>query len=220
MKILFLAITCITILTFFFVFFSKKDSHSGIVIILNGPSASGKSSIQKEFQKLMMPNLWIKLGIDNLFDSPMPEITLENLEYWQNENPIRWVTSDKDKEGNPVITLHVGPAGEKVAIGMNEAIASYAENGCNLIVDYIGYNDIWLYDLIDRLAGVKTYWVKVEIPLETLEEREVVRATSPKGHARSHFDTVYANISYDLVVNSGKNSAAEIAQQIKTTFNL
>ena len=45
---------------------------TGTVIILNGPSASGKSSIQKEFQTLMMPNLWIKLGIDNLFDKPMP----------------------------------------------------------------------------------------------------------------------------------------------------
>ena len=46
---------------FYFFYFSKKNKRSGAVIILNGPSASGKSSIQKEFQALMMPKLWINL---------------------------------------------------------------------------------------------------------------------------------------------------------------
>ena len=35
----------------------KKQIKRGTIIILNGPSASGKTSIQKEFQTLVMPNL-------------------------------------------------------------------------------------------------------------------------------------------------------------------
>lgn len=193
----------------------KKNKY-GKVIILNGPSAAGKSSIQQSFQYLMMPNLWIKVGIDNLFDKPMPDITSENMSFWQSENPIRWVTMSKDKDDNSVITLHVGDQGDNVAYGMNSAIAAYAQNGCNVIVDYIAYKKEWIDDLQTKLRDIKTYWVKVTIPLSTLEERESARATSPKGHARSHYDMVYWDVEYDLEVNSEKDSAQEIAQQIKS----
>lgn len=212
--IVFVIIAVVAMCSFYF----KKPTHqqsTGTVIILNGPSAAGKSSIQKEFQSLMMPNLWIKLGIDSLFDSPMPDISLENMAFWQTENPIRWVSMSKDKDDNAVMTLFVGDQGDKVAYGMNSAIAAYAQNGCNIIVDYIAYKKEWIKDLQRKLKGVKTYFVKVSIPLSTLEEREVARATSPKGHARSHYDKVYWDVAYDLQVNSDKDSAAVIAQQIK-----
>lgn len=205
----------IAVVAIAFWFYVNPTKKAGTVIILNGPSASGKSSIQKEFQDLMMPNLWVKHGIDTLFDKPMPDITVENLAFWQQQNPIRWVTTTQDKDGNSVITLFVGEQGEKVAYGMNSAIAAYAQSGCNVIVDYIAYKKEWVDDLQKKLKNIKTCWVKVAIPLAVLEEREVARGTSPKGHARSHYDFVHWDIVYDLEVNSGKNSAAQIAQQIK-----
>ena len=187
----------------------------GKVIILNGPSGSGKTSIQKEFQSLMMPGFWIKVGIDTLFDAPMPTITTDNLAFWQSKNDIRWVEDSLDSENHKVVTLYVGPAGDKVAYGMNSAIAEYAKNGCNVIVDYIAYSPAWLKDLEVKLAGIKSYYIAVEIPLKTLEQREAARGTSPKGHARSHYSTVYGDKMYDLTVNSGDHSAADIAQQLK-----
>jgi len=194
---------------------ANSGSKSGTVIILNGPSGSGKSSVQKEFQKLCMPNLWIKVGIDNLFDNVMPEITPENMSFWQSENPIRWIETSKDKEENPIVTLFVGKQGEQVAYAMNSAIAAYAKNGCNVIVDYIAYKKEWFADLQQKLASIKTYYIAVEIPLEILEQREAARGTSPKGHARSHYFYVYGDKKYDLTVNSHKNSAKDIALQIK-----
>ena len=213
----------ITVLIFFifilgvsYWFYDQKSSvYSGKIIVLNGPSGSGKSSIQKEFQKLMMPNLWVKVGIDNLFDSVMPDITPENMSFWQSKNVIRWVEESKDAEGHKVITLFVGPQGEKVAYAMNSAIAAYAKNGCNVIVDYIAYDQKWLKDLEDKCSGFTTYYVAIEIPLEVLEQREEARATSPKGHARSHHSTVYGDRKYDLTVNTGRSSAQEIALQLK-----
>ena len=208
-------------------YFRKTTAQpTGTVIILNGPSGSGKSSIQKEFQFLMMlqpthnasadrPDLWCKTGIDMLFDAPMPNIMPENMSFWQSPNPIRWIEESQDETGNKIITLNVGPQGDKVAYAMNSAIADYAKNGCNVIVDYIAYDPAWLADLRKKLADIKTYYVAVEISLETLEQREAARNTSPKGHARSHYAKVYGNLKYDLRVNSEKNSAKEIAQQIK-----
>lgn len=210
-------ITCmmLAVIGLAFFFTKSKSQSTGTVIILNGPSGSGKSSIQKEFQYLMMPNLWIKTGIDTLFDAPMPTITPENMNFWQSPNPIRWVETSQDAQGNNVITLFVGEQGEKVAYAMNSAIAAYAKSGCNVIVDYIAYKQEWFEDLQKKLDGIKTYYVAVEIPLEVLEQREAARGTSPKGHARSHYFTVYGNKKYDLTINSGTQSAKEIAQQIK-----
>jgi chloramphenicol 3-O phosphotransferase len=187
----------------------------GTVIILNGPSAAGKTSIQRSFQSLMMPRLWIKLGIDSLFDGPLPDITLENLAYWQSQNSIRWVENTTDIQGNPVITLYVGAAAENVVFGMNSAIAAYAQQGCNVIVDYIAYKKEWLIDLQTKLAGLKTVWVKVAIPLDVLEQREAARKTSPKGHARSHYDFVYHDFAYDITVDSALQSSQEMAETIK-----
>jgi chloramphenicol 3-O phosphotransferase len=187
------------------------------IIFLNGPSSSGKSSIQKEFQYPIMQEsikLWIKSGIDNLFDKPMPDITMENLAFWQTPNAIRWVETTKDPAGNAVITLFTGQ-GEKVAYGMNSAIADYAKAGCNVIVDYIAYKKEWLEDLKSKLQGIKTSWVKVDITLDVLEEREASRGTSPKGHARIHYDSVYWNIEYDYVVYPAVDSAQQIAKKLK-----
>jgi chloramphenicol 3-O-phosphotransferase len=191
-----------------------KKTRPGSVIILNGPSVAGKSSIQRAFQKIKMPNLWVKVGIDNLFDLPMPDINLENLSFWQSENAIRWVTTTKDSDGNNVVTLHVGEQGEKVAYAMNSAIKSYAENGCNVIVDYIAYKKEWLDDLKQKLAPYQAYYVAVDISLEEIERRELARQTSPVGHARSHYGQVYWDQIYDLRVDSEKNSAEEIALKI------
>ncbi len=198
-----------------FFFTQSKSQTTGTVIILNGPSGSGKSSIQKEFQYLMMPNLWIKTGIDTLFDAPMPTITPENMSFWQSPNSIRWVETSQDDQGNNVITLFVGEQGEKVAYAMNSAIAAYANNGCSVIVDYIAYKPEWFVDLQNQLKNIKTYYVAVEIPLEVLEQREAARGTSPQGHARSHYFTVYGDTKYDLRVNSATHTAKEIAQQLK-----
>lgn len=193
----------------------NRSVFPGKIIVLNGPSSSGKSSIQKAFQSLMMPNLWVKVGIDNLFDQVMPDITPENMSFWQSKNPIRWVQESTDTDENKVITLFVGPQGDKVAYAMNSSIAAYAKNGCNVIVDYIAYDQKWLKDLEKKCAAFTTYYVSVEIPLEELEQREQARGTSPKGHARSHYFNVYGDKKYDLTVNTGMNSAQEIAQQIK-----
>lgn len=215
MKYILILLCIITAFTAALIYRSSTCHPVGTVIILNGPSASGKSSIQKEFQYLMMPNLWIKVGIDTLFDKPMPDINLENLAFWQTQNPIRWIETTHDAEQNAVISLFVGEQGERVAYGMNSAIAAYAHAGCNVIVDYIAYKKEWIEDLREKLKDVKTYWIKVNIPLSVVEEREVARGTSPKGHARSHYDSVYWDLSYDLEVNSATASPTAIANTIK-----
>ena len=66
---------------FLVLFISKLSAgdNSGIVIILTGPSAAGKSSIQNEIQK-QSDALFLKVGIDTFFDALLPEPDLTSFE--------------------------------------------------------------------------------------------------------------------------------------------
>lgn len=203
-----------------FVVARQAQKICGTVIILNGPSVAGKSSIQREFQKLMLPALWVRVGIDQLFDQALPEGSVEGVYDEHAPNPIRWVEFTCDESGAPLISLRVGPEGDTVAFAMNSAIASYAQSGCNVIVDYIAYKKEWLDDLRLKLHDVKTHWVKVNLPLAVLEAREAARGTSPLGHARSHYNYIHWDVVYDFVVDSSADNQATIAQKIKLDFNL
>lgn len=225
------------------------------IIILNGPSCAGKSSIQKKLQQLL-PDLYLRIGIDNLFDSVLPpaastkdwpnsmvekKITDVNIteifpagittdllnridkifeQRTQNNELIRAGISIKGNHHNPPqFVLKIGSAGNRVICGMHRAIMAYAAAKNNLIVDYILYEQEWLRDLINVLSGYKVYFIAVKIPLEMLEVREKSRATSPVGHARSHYDVVYKPDIYDLEVSSEKHSPEEIANQIIEFIN-
>lgn len=187
------------------------NNKKSTVIILNGTSVSGKSSIQKALQeKLSTP--FMAMGIDSILVKMMPE------RYFLGDAPdkknVLWGEFDTDVQGNPLFHLFFGEQGRSVMFGMHDAIAAFANNGNSVLVDYIRYEDEWLPHLTNAMDGVNAYFIGVDIPLTVLEEREKARATSPVGHARSHYDIVHSNATYDLRVNTAENSAEEIAEQI------
>jgi chloramphenicol 3-O phosphotransferase len=192
----------------------------GTIIILNGPSASGKSSIQNEIQK-QADSLFLKMGIDNLFDALLPnpdlssfEKTKELKQFTNDHIFIRGVELKTDAEGQQIVPLEIGPAGDKVIFGMHRAIAAYAKTGNNVVVDYILYKPEWLPDLISSLRGTKVYLIGIKAPLSVLEEREKNRGTSPVGHARSHYDQVHKGMIYDLELDVSKLTPEQSAQKI------
>lgn len=199
----------------FFTFLkNRRITHTGTIVILNGPSASGKSSIQKQFQKIN-DELYLTIGIDGFFDQVLPDVD-ENGTSIKNNKIIRWVDFEIDGTEHQVIALHVGDLGHQVIQGMHRAIASYADQGNNVIVDYILYDQLWLPDLIKVFCKYKVYLIAVNAPLKVIEQRESKRGTSPIGHARSHFNSVHHNMVYDLQVETSVKTAEEIAYDIQT----
>lgn len=217
----------------------------GTIIILNGPSAAGKSTLQNNLQQ-QLSDFYLRVGIDGLFDAVLPsamgetmkEVDLEAALYNElfpagisNEEKnritkiyeqrtddgvlIRAGVTTTDEQGNPLLILRVGKAGEDAIKGMHRAIAAYAKAGNNVIVDYILYEQEWLKDLVCVLQDFRVYFVGVRIPLEILEKREKARATSPVGHARSHYYTVHEPVLYDIEVDTGILSSPQAAEIIK-----
>ncbi len=186
---------------------------NGTVIILNGPSSVGKSSIIKAFQS-QQKTPWLETGIDHLYVGVIPP-------HWLDGKPehhsMMSIKTTADQEGK-IVSAVFGPEGQKVIKGMHHAIATYAHTGNNVIVDYIKYEPEWLEDLQDALSDVKTLWVKVTAPLDVIIKREKKRGTSPEGHARSHYHTVHENMPYNLTVNTDKLTPDESAQKISAAL--
>ena len=197
-------------------------SSNGTIIVLNGASASGKSSIQNEIQK-QFDELYLKIGIDTFFDSLLPAPDLSEFQktksfaqYTKNHTLIRSVELKEDANGYQIVPLTIGPIGDQVMFGMHSAIANYAHAGNNVVVDYILYKPELLTDFVNALKDEKVYLIGIQAPLEVLEQREKDRGTSPIGHARSHYDTVHIGMIYDLeldVSNLTPRESAMIIQQ-------
>ncbi len=127
---------------------SQSGTPKGTVIILNGTSGVGKSSIQKKLQELF-EKPYLKVGIDNFVVGVLPEKYLTGTaahpeQIWKSSK----ATTDDDK---PIFNLAFGPDGRKIISGMHQAIAAYAHTGNNVVVDYILYDSAWL---ADRLRSV------------------------------------------------------------------
>ena len=193
--------------------FLSSNPKPGIVIVLNGPSASGKSTLQKAIQtKANEP--YIALGVDNLFNDMFPDEHGSKVQIKADPKTLRSVEFTKDENGHAVVKLLIGGTGQKIAHGMNKAIAAYAKSGLNVVVDYIAYDPKWLPDLKHHLQDIPTYYVGIKIPLNVLEDREKSRGTSPVGHARSHYDHVHNGWNYDIEVNTNDMSSESAARKI------
>lgn len=190
--------------------FVTKNTNSGTVIILNGPSAVGKSSIIRAFQA-KHKEVWLGLGIDNLFVGVLPP------KFYLEDKPEHHVVmhgvATQDAHGK-LFTLHIGQEGQKVIKGMHRAIAAYAKAGNNVMVDYIMYDPAWLNDLKYSLSGLPVVYVGVTASLPTLEQREKARGTSPEGHARSMYETVHQGWKYDLMINTDEMTPEQIVERI------
>lgn len=203
----------------------KSFANEGVIIILNGPSSAGKSSIQKEIQKNSQLH-FIRIGIDTFFDALIEEPDLSNFQeekqfhqYTSNGEYIRGVELITDEDDHPIVPLYIGPAGDRIIHGMHRSISEYAKAGNNVVVDYILYKPEWLNDLKKSLKGRKYYMVGVHAPLSVIEERELLRDTSPPGHARSHYTTVHQNFPYDLEIDTSLETPEELAIKVLTLIN-
>jgi len=185
----------------------KKTEQYGTVIILNGTSAVGKSSIMRAFQdKHAEP--WLGMGIDNFFINLLPFKF-----YFDPQYGVMQGEATEDEQGK-LFTLHIGPEGQKMIRGMHCAIAAYAKAGNNVIVDYIMYDAAWHDDLISALSGIPVVTIGVTASLPVVQQREKLRGTSPEGHARSIYHTVHQGWEYDVEINTDEMTPEQIVDKI------
>lgn len=194
----------------------------GRVILLNGASSSGKSSVARELQRLLEPP-HLFAGIDSFTPMLRPDGHI-GMDYRQRTNnnaggpeaPVRWIFPEGD--GDPV-RIEFGPSGHRLIYGMHRALAALALAGNDVIFEHVLLYPEWRDDLVRALEGVDTYLVGVHCPIEVIEQRERARDNRVVGQARGHCGAVHEGTTYDVEVDTSALTAdagaAAIVQRIK-----
>jgi chloramphenicol 3-O phosphotransferase len=192
--------------------------RAGRVVLLNGASSSGKSSVARELQSLLpAPHLFA--GIDFFLPMLRPDGHMGKV--WQqrtNENsggdeaPVRWVFPDR--EGEPV-KIEFSELGHRLIRGMHRSIAALAQAGNDVIFEHVLLYPEWADDLREALEGIWVTYVGIRCPVEALEERERARADAVVGQARGHCDVVHVNMTYHVEVDTSRMSPNEAAKVIE-----
>jgi chloramphenicol 3-O phosphotransferase len=169
----------------------------GTIIILNGASSSGKTSILTALQK-RLAEPYLSAGIDK-FIWMLPGRYLDR--------PL-W-------DGVLGLATHAGPLGFQLFSGMHHAIAALARTGNNVIADHVLIEPAWVAECAHLFADLPAYLIGVRCPLEVLESREKDRRDRTLGQARAQYPFVHAHGVYDLELDTSLLSVDECAARIQ-----
>lgn len=168
----------------------------GTVIVLNGTSSAGKTSLSTAVQQSL--------------DRPFLEAGLDKF-LWMLPAQYRRAPLWDEVMGR---VTEAGPVGHQLVKGMHQAIASLSRAGSNVVADHVLIEPTWLTHCAEALAGLPTLFVGVACPLAVLEQRERARGDRTLGQATRQHAVVHRGARYDLVIDTSRMSPAEGAALI------
>jgi len=169
----------------------------GKIIILNGTSSSGKTSIVTALQDIL-DEPFLDAGIDKFV--------------WML--PRRYLDRPLWDEVLGLAT-EAGPVGHRLMSGMHQTIAALSRAGNNVVAEHVLVEREWLEECTRLFSELPALFVGVLCPLAVLEQREAARKDRTLGQARAQFHLVHAHGIYDLEVDTSESSAEACALQIK-----
>ncbi len=172
------------------------QSMPGTIILINGTSSSGKTSLVRALQaRLEQP--YLDFGIDR-FIFALPKRYLDR-PLWDD------VLGLADR---------AGATGEVLVSGMHHAIAAAARAGLNTIADHVLVEATWVEEAARLFWELPAYLVGIQCALEVLEERERSRKDRTLGQARTQFAVIHKYTIYDVEVDTAKCGPDECAAQV------
>lgn len=169
----------------------------GNIILLNGTSSSGKTSILQALQDIL-EEPYLNAGIDK-FIWMLPKRYLEK-PLWDD------VLGLADQGG---------ATGHLLFHGMHQAIAALSRAGNHVLADHVLVESTWLKECVDLFCELPAYFVGIRCPLEVLEQREKNRRNRTLGQAKAQYGIVHAHEIYDIEVDTSILSPVKCALQIK-----
>jgi chloramphenicol 3-O phosphotransferase len=191
-------------------------TNGGRLILLNGPSSSGKTSLAEALHK-RLDETYYRASIDTFvhnmldrerhiaFNPPDASTALQGFY-------LRTVVEG----GHRSLVLNTGPLAKRFIFGMHAAVAAFVSAGNNLIFDDVLYDPAYLENYLRVLEGIEVLFVGVCCPLDVLEQRERQRGDRAIGHARGHYGLVHAHHIYDIEIDTSVVSPEDGAEQIKS----
>lgn len=154
------------------------EAVPGKIILLNGASSSGKSTLAFALQANLDEPFW-HYSIDHL-------------------NAAKVLPVERIKSGE----FKWADMREEFFLGFHRSIPALASAGNNLIVEHIVESEAWMQRLLGLLAGFDVFFVGVHCPLDVLNQRELERGDRRIGEAQQDFETTHTFCTYDFEVSS------------------
>jgi chloramphenicol 3-O phosphotransferase len=171
------------------------------IILLNGASSAGKSSIARALQA-RLPGLWLHVALDQ-FLAMMP------LKFHGVAEGVRLVP-----QPDGTLPVQIGPIGYETLHGFHRAVRALAAGGARVIVDDVILNRALLTDWQRELDGLDVFFVGVRCALQELQRREQARGDRGIGQAVWQCDLVHRHMSYDAEIDSTSTTPAVCAEAI------
>jgi len=166
--------------------------QAGTILILNGTSSSGKTSIARALRSLVAVP-YHHLQLDAFRE-------MEPRDYWEG-----WKHQPPDAVALKLAAL---------CRAMNAALAEYARHGQNVVFDTeLSHPDAWRY-VVEDLVNLPVLMVGVTCGAAVLALRERERGDRTLGLAASQFDRVHKDKEYDLMIDTTETSATDCAVAI------
>lgn len=175
----------------------------GAIIILNGVSSAGKSSLAKALQEAAEETFLI-VAMD-VFIGMVPA---------GREAEVAWFPVMRiDTTAGRLPRIATGPRGSKLLEAMRGLVANLAASGMNVIVDDVCTADV-ISDYRRLMSDAQLFFVKVEAPLAVIEQRERERGDRLIGLARDQTGFLHTGIDYNMTVDTTTDTAAGLAKDI------
>lgn len=191
----------------------NDTSSTGRIILLNGSSSSGKTTLALTLQRVLR-DPWQHVALDQFRDGLPGKVRgLNSPPGTPGAQGLNVVPVDLD--GQRVTEIRFGDFGEAVLRAMRRTVAELAQQGVNVVVDDLLFKPAYLEDYRAALAGLEVWFVGVRCALGVVEQREALRPGRFPGTATSHFKSVHEHgQAYDIEVDTGQNDPNTCAQQI------
>jgi chloramphenicol 3-O phosphotransferase len=179
----------------------------GTILLLNGTSSAGKTSIAVRLQRIL-PEPYVLFGADVLGAICPPAYNNGD----RAVEGVAWVPLAG--AGEPTTAMVAGPYGQLLVAGFHRAVAALSRQGLGVIVDHSLHERRWLEDCLAIWRSLPVLFVGIRCPLAVVEQRERERGDRVLGVARRQFERVHAHGTYDLEVDTATQGPGACARLI------
>lgn len=185
---------------------------SGNVIVLNGTSSAGKTTLAKAIQSTAAEAYQL-FAFDQFRDGLPDRFRGLNSPEGSPGCAGLNVVAEPD-DGVVKAYIKLGTHGLTMLHGMHQAIASFARTGHHVIVDHYVNHPRAAQDLVETFADLQITLVCVVCDRSELLRREGSRPGRFPGTAETQRDIMNECFEYDLTVDSTHTPATELAERV------
>ena len=211
-KLLIIIVTTLLLLGTVFMMKSVESVKTGKIIIVNGTSSTGKTSLARCLQNLV-GSKYLYVSMDHFLDMLSPELcnlTAGTDTFLQKNDGIYAI-----KKEDGTFDIGIGLVGEKILHDMQDAVEVLLQDGWNVIFTVVMRDASDLEKMRTKFAAYDPLFIYVFAQPEVLAQREKDRGDRLIGHTMNLLNAFNNQSLHDLQIDTGNVTSQEIAEKIK-----